>query len=140
MDFSGDIDRLRQVKAAPGVTASGWPAGAVVRRALVVLLGAGLVGCGSSGGAGSLLVDPGRYSAYHCNDLAARWKVLVAREKELRELMDRADQGGGGAVIGSLAYRPDYDSVLGEERLLQRTAAEKNCSATQQFQSDQIIR
>jgi hypothetical protein len=54
--------------------------------------------------------------------------------------MDRADQGGGGAVIGSLAYRPDYDSVLGEERLLQRTAAEKNCSATQQFQSDQIIR
>lgn len=140
MDFSGDIDRLRRVNGAPGVAAPGWPAGTVLRRALVVLLGIGLVGCGLSGGAGSLLVDPGRYSAYHCNDLAARWKVLVAREKELRELMDRADQGGGGAVIGSLAYRPDYDSVLGEERLLQRTAAEKNCSATQQFQSDQIIR
>jgi hypothetical protein len=140
MDFGGDIDRLRRVNASPGVAAPRGPVGTVVRRALVVTLGAGLVGCGLSGGAGSLLIDPGRYSAYHCNELAARWKVLVAREKELRELIDRADQGSGGAVIGSLAYRPDYDSVLGEEKLLQRAAAEKNCGATQQFQSDQIIR
>ena len=86
------------------------------------------------------MIDPGRYSAYHCNDLAARWKVLVAREKDLRELMDRADQGGGGAVIGSLAYRTDYESVRSEEKLLQRTAAEKNCNPTTQYQSDQIIR
>jgi len=101
---------------------------------------AALAGCSMSNGGGSILVDPGRYSAFHCSDLATRWKVLVAREKELRELMDRADQGAGGAVIGSLAYRPDYESVLSEEKLLQRTAAEKNCSATPQFQSDQIIR
>jgi len=110
------------------------------RGVAAVMLAAALGGCGAGGGAGSLLVDPGRYSAYHCNDLAARWKVLVAREKELRALMERADQGGGGGVIGSLAYRPEYDSVLGEERLLQRTAAAKNCSPAQQFQSDQIIR
>jgi len=97
-----------------------------------------LAGC--SNGAGSLLIDPGRYSAYHCNDLAARWKVLVARETELRELIQRADQGGGGAVIGSLAYRTDYESVRSEEKLLQRTQADKNCNVTTQFQSDQIIR
>ena len=97
-----------------------------------------LAGC--TNGAGSLLIDPGRYSAYHCNDLAAQWKVLVAREKELRDLMDRADQGGGGAVIGSLAYRTDYESVRSEEQLLQREAAEKNCNSTTQFQSDQAIR
>jgi len=98
-----------------------------------------LAGC--SNGAGSLLVDPGHYNAYHCNDLAAQWKVLVAREKELRELMDRADQGGGGgAVIGSLAYRADYESVRSDERLLQREAAAKNCNSATQFQSDQAIR
>jgi hypothetical protein len=109
-------------------------------RLLAFILAAGLAGC--TNGAGTLLVDPGRYSAYHCNDLAAAWKVLVAREKELRELMDRADQGGGGgAVIGSLAYRTDYESVRTEERLLQHEAAEKNCnSTTSQFQSDQAIR
>ncbi len=48
--------------------------------------------------------------------------------------------GSGGAVIGSLAYRTDYESVLSEERLLQATAAEKNCNSATQFQSDQIIR
>jgi hypothetical protein len=110
-----------------------------VHRLLAGIIAAALAGC--SDGAGTLLVDPGRYSAYHCNDLAAQWKVLLAREKELRALMDRADQGGGGgAVIGSLAYRTDYESVRSEERLLQREAAEKNCNSTTQFQSDQAIR
>jgi hypothetical protein len=106
---------------------------------LVCSFAVALVGC--TNGAGSLLIDPGRYDAFHCDDLAARWKVLVAREKELRDLMDRADQGGGGgAVIGSLAYRTDYESVRSEEKLLQRTATEKNCSPASQFQSDQVIR
>src|SRR5208282_2757439 len=68
---------------------------AVLSVALVAL-----TGCSMRDGTGSLLVDPGRYSAYHCNDLAARWKVLVAREKDLRSLMAKADEGGGGAVIG----------------------------------------
>ena len=127
--------RQRDASASPQVRPSsgGWCwllAGIVVTA---------LSGC--TNGAGSLLVDPGRYSAYHCNDLAAQWKVLVAREKELRDLMDRADQGGGGgAVIGSLAYRSDYESVRTDEQLVQREAAEKNCNSTTQFQSDQAIR
>lgn len=141
MRFCGNIGTTR--------TRAGAPCGACVpprRRSggrphclFGCFVAAALAGC--TNGAGSLLIDPGRYSAYHCNDLAARWKVLVARDKELRDLMDRADQGGGGgAVIGSLAYRTDYESVRSEERLLQRTAADKNCNPATQFQSDQIIR
>ena len=99
-----------------------------------------LVLAGCSNGAGSLLIDPGRYNLYRCNDIPEQWKVLLAREKELRALIERADQSGGGAVIGSLAYRTDYETVLSEERLLQRTAAEQKCNFTPQFQSDQIIR
>lgn len=90
-----------------------------------------------------MLVDPGRYSAYHCKDMAAQRTLLAKREKELHDLIERADQGGGGAVIGSLAYRTDYETVRSEERLLQREAVEKNCNSTQsstQFQSDQAIR
>ena len=127
---------LRAVSARPRV----FPSATVVRRTCAAVLGAALAGCSMSGGAGSLMVDPSLYGAYHCDDLAKQWKVLVAREKELRALMQRADQGTGGSVIGSLAYRPDYDSVLSEEKLLQRTAAEKKCAAPPQFQSDQIIR
>ena len=71
-----------------------------------------LAGCGLGNGPGSLLVDPGRYEAYHCNDLVARWKHLTDREKDLRALMDKASQSGTGAVIGAVAYRSDYESVL----------------------------
>jgi hypothetical protein len=107
-----------------------------------VLFGAAtltLSGCGSSEDVGALFVDPGRYSAYHCNELADRWKVLTAREKELRGLMDKAKETSGGAVVGAVAYRADYDSVLSEEKLLKRNAMEKNCAFTPEFQSDQSI-
>lgn len=99
-----------------------------------------LSGCGLSDGAGALFVDPGRYTLYHCDDLAARRKVLVARENELRGLIERAGESPGGAVVGSFAYRSDYDTVLAEEKLLQRNAAEKNCSFASPLQSDQTIR
>jgi hypothetical protein len=111
-----------------------------VGAALFVLLAVGLAGCGLGDGPGSLFVDPGRDAAYHCSDLAARWKVLLDREKDLRNLMDRANQGGGGAVIGSLAYGTDYDSVLAEKKIVQREATEKKCELTPVFQSDQTIR
>jgi hypothetical protein len=121
----------------------GHPVSRMVAGLSGALLGASvfaLTGCGAGDDVGSLLIDPGRYSAYHCNELAARGKILVAREKELRGLMDKASEGGGGAVIGSLAYRTDYESTLSDEKLLQQTAAEKNCGFTAEFQSDQGIR
>jgi hypothetical protein len=99
-----------------------------------------LAGCGLGNGPGSFLVDPGRYEAYHCNDLVTQWKALTDREKDLRALMDKASQSGTGAVIGAVAYRSDYESVLTQEKLVQRQAAEKNCELTTKFQSDQSIR
>ena len=69
-----------------------------------------------------------------------RRKTLIARENELRGLIERAGESTGGAVIGSFAYRSDYDAVLAEEKLVQRNAAEKNCSFASPLQSDQTIR
>jgi hypothetical protein len=89
----------------------------------VALLG----GCSSSGGVGSLLIDPGHYSVYHCDGLAARLKALQAREQDLSNLMLRASEGGGGAWIGNMSYRADYENVLGEEAVLRRVAADKKC-------------
>ena len=102
--------------------------------------GLALAGCGGGNGPGSWLVDPGRYDAYHCNDLVTRWKALTDRERDLRALMDKASQSGTGAVIGAVAYRTDYESVLTEEKLVQREASEKKCELTTTFQSDQSIR
>jgi len=96
--------------------------------------------CGTDNGPGALFVDPGRYDAYHCNDLAARWKALLEREKQLRNLIDRAQEGSGGALIGTMAYGPDYDSVLTEKKLVQRRATELKCELVPVYQSDQTIR
>jgi hypothetical protein len=111
-----------------------WP------RAALFSLAAALAGCSLDDGAGTILVDPGHYYAYHCNELAARWKILIARENELRGLMEKASEGSGGTVIGSLAYRSDYETVLTEERLVQRAAADKKCNFTPEYQSDRSIR
>jgi hypothetical protein len=106
---------------------------------VLVLAGGALAGCGMGDGPGSLFVDPGRYDAYHCNELAARWKYLNEREQTLRNLMDKASVGSGGSVIGSISYGADYNSVLTEKKILQRDAAEKKCELVPAFQSDQTI-
>lgn len=107
-----------------------------------------LGGCSvATDGVGALMVDPSRYEGYNCKDLTGQWTTLVKREKELRNLIDRADDGGGaGVVVGAVAYRGDYQTVLEQEKLLQHTAAEKKCqlkpppTATATFTSDQTIR
>jgi hypothetical protein len=103
---------------------------AKIPRVLALLaaldLACALAACTTNDG-GQLLIDPGRYDVYKCDDLAKRWKTVSAREKDLRELMARAGESGGGAVVGSLTYRADYEAVLSDERLLQHTAAAKNC-------------
>jgi len=113
------------------------------RRSGLGLLVAGvtLAGCALDEGPGQLAVDPGRYQFYHCNDLATRMGALQSRENELRSLMAKASEGGGGTVIGALAYRADYEAVLSEQKMLQRTAAEKKCPIVPPtLQSDQTVR
>ena len=65
---------------------------------------------------------------------------MATREKDLRGLIDRANETSTGAVLGSIAYRSDYEAVLSEEKLLQREAAEKKCVLTPDYQSDHTIR
>jgi hypothetical protein len=65
---------------------------------------------------------------------------LVARENELRGLIEKANETSAGAVIGSISYRSDYDAVLVEKKLLQSVAADKKCAFAQDYQSDHMIR
>ncbi len=47
----------------------------------------------------------GKRTYYHCDDLARRWKQLIARENDLRTLIDKANESTARAVIASIAYR-----------------------------------
>lgn len=100
-----------------------------------------LAGC-SGDGIGTIFTDPGRYLAFHCPDMVGRWAYLNTREKQLGDLMLKANEGAGGTVIGTLAYRPEYEQILTEKRMLQRAAVEKKCDLVPQanYQSDNIVR
>ena len=127
------VDRLARFARAPGCRSC-----AASLIAAVVALG----GCGSlkTDGVASLAVDPARYEGLHCKDLVSQWNTLTAREKQLRNLMDKASEGGGGTVVATVAYRSDYETVLQQEKVLKRTAADKNCELEQSYNSDQGIR
>ena len=80
----------------------------------ISLLTAGLLsGCATNDAATTFMIDPAHYSVYHCDGLQARLKALQARQQELSNLMVRASEGSGGALIGNLTYRADYENVLG---------------------------
>jgi hypothetical protein len=120
--------------------AGGFRAAASFARAACFLLTAAtLSGCGGDG-VGSLMVDPARYDGYHCQGLAEQLKGLQAREKQLRDLMDKANESSGGKVIGALAYSSDYQTVLEQEKVLKRTAEKQKCQFTAAYTSDQTIR
>jgi hypothetical protein len=99
-----------------------------------------LSGC-SSGGEGMLILGaPGKYQYYNCEQLAAVRVSGVAREKELRELIERAERGPGGVVAGALAYRTDYVAVSEDLRVLEAEARSKNCATPPTWRSTTIIR
>jgi hypothetical protein len=120
------------------VRAIGWGARIAACAAVASFT---LAGCGvGTDGMASLSVDPARYAGYHCKELVGQWNGLVARQKQLRDLIDKASEGGGGTVIAAVAYRGDYDTVLQQQKVLKRTAAEQNCELTPNYSSDQTIR
>lgn len=124
----------------PHLCLHAWRVPSTTVMVSVLALGA-LAGCSLSDGVSNYIVDPAHYSVYHCKDFKPRLAALTTREQQLRNLMDRASENGSGVIIGDISYGAEYQQVLGEEKLLRRTAAEKNCDLnTPAYQSDQIIR
>ena len=72
--------------------------------------------------------DPSKFDFLDCKDLNAREQALARREQEMRELMDKASQGTGGAVVNALAYRTDYLNVRGELKQIREVVQRKECA------------
>jgi hypothetical protein len=72
--------------------------------------------------------DPAKFDFLDCKDLNEREKILAKREQEMRELMDKASQGTGGAVANALAYRTDYLNVRGELKQVRAVVQRKECA------------
>jgi hypothetical protein len=107
--------------------------------ALVLFAAVTLGGCSTSlEDLGSSTQDPAKFTFYKCPDLINYNTNVVRREKELRQLMEKAESGAGGQFVSALAYQSEYLSVRGDLNLIQKVAAEKNCDIPKQG-SDRAI-
>ena len=118
--------------------------GSLRKRALpaVILIAGAVSACSSMGDNNpfTVLADPGKYQYYTCEQITANRKVWAAREQELKLLMDKADQGVGGAVVNVLAYRADYVAAGEELKVLDVAARAKNCENSANWRSNSAVR
>ena len=86
-----------------------------------------VAGCGYNDELASAIVAPGKYNLYTCEDLTHLGRDAAERERELKALMEKSEQGSGGALVNVLAYRTEYLTARGELMQLQAAASAKHC-------------
>ena len=74
-----------------------------------------------------LMVKPGKYSVYSCEQIAMTGSSYARREQELQALIDKAAQGPGGELAIAIGYRNEFLSTQGHLRELEAAASAKNC-------------
>ena len=113
----------------------------VQRGACVLVAAAALSACSTTADFSMTpLVNPGKYQFHSCDQIAVAAKGQAARRDELQGLINRAEQGAGGVVVGALAYRTDLASTNQELQILEATAREKNCARPADWTSSGAIR
>jgi hypothetical protein len=102
---------------------------------------AALAGCASisEDTANAAFVAPGKYDVYDCRALATAIASTQDRELELRQLMERSSQSPGGEIVNALAYRSDHMRARAELKLLNETAANKNCPSQSRWSSERSL-
>jgi hypothetical protein len=107
----------------------------------LTLIACALAACSSMGGnTMTVFVDPGKYDYFSCEQIAANRKVWSAKEQELQTLMDKADQGAGGAIVNVLAYKADRVAASEEVKVLDIAARAKNCETPANWRSNSAVR
>ena len=107
-------------------------AAAVAPLMLGLTLALGLGGCATSvsemgDNATLAFADPAKYDYYDCKLLEAERKSLKTRIEDLERLMAKAQTGVAGPVVAELAYRNDYISYRGQEKLANKAWQRNNC-------------
>jgi hypothetical protein len=89
----------------------------------------GCAGMGDSFASGAF-VDPAKYDLYDCQQLEAERTALAKRTAELQGLIDKAQTGTAGAVVGEVAYRSDYISARAQAKLAEENWERSKCVAS----------
>jgi len=101
-------------------------------RIAVAALGIGLAGCAGMGDSylSGAFVDPAKYELYDCTQLEVERKAQAARSVELQKLIDKAQTGAAGTVVGEAVYRNDYISARASLKLAEEAWQRGKCTET----------
>jgi hypothetical protein len=101
------------------------------RRVLLIMamLTPPLCGCAANLDLGILYAAPGKYDYLRCEDLPSRLAGALAREKQLIDLMNRANQDVAGPIVSVVAYSADLAQVRADQKILRQAAIDKKCGS-----------
>jgi hypothetical protein len=111
-----------------------------IRAMSLALVLACAAGCSSSSNFNVMMfADPGKYQYHTCQQIAEAAKTASGRADKLRKLIETAEQGAGGALVGTLAYRGEYRTVQEELSVIENAAHAKNCLRPSSWRSSTAI-
>lgn len=96
-------------------------------EAAAVCLAALTAGCSIPLETGGIYSAPGQFDLLKCPDLAARARAAAVREGELTALMDRAGRDTGGAIVNTLVYQDELNTVRAQLQALRKVSDDKRC-------------
>ena len=79
--------------------------------------------------AGLSMVTQDKYDFMACPEIIGQRTGIVAREKLLSELAEKADASPGGMLVSYTAYRSELVMMRTQLRLVNKAAQEKGCDA-----------
>jgi hypothetical protein len=108
------------------------PSHRIAAALALILSGISLSSCTNMGDGfmSGAFVDPAMYDYYDCKQLEDQRKSLNGRVDQLQQLIDKANTGTGGAVVGEIAYRNDYITARAQLKLIDQNWRRNNCVAS----------
>lgn len=86
-----------------------------------------------------MFADPGKYEYHTCAQILAAGNAVAEREAKLRNLIQKAEQGPGGALVGTLAYRGEHRTVVEELGVIDTVSRRKKCLTPPTWRSTTVI-
>jgi len=78
---------------------------------------------------GYSVVTQDKFDFMTCPEIVGQRNALIGREKQLSELVEKADASPGGLLVSITAYRSELASTRTQRQLAERAAQQKGCEA-----------
>ncbi|HZO46794.1 MAG TPA: twin-arginine translocation pathway signal [Xanthobacteraceae bacterium] len=112
----------------------------ILRAGALALIAFGAAACSTSSNLDVMLfADPGKYEYHTCAQILKSGEAVAARELQLRALIQKAEQGAGGALVSTVAYRGEYRTVVEELAVIDGVSRRKNCNTPPSWRSSTAI-